>query len=305
MIAALIIASGKTDIVENFEPEKELGTIPAIRRIVMVFQRAGVDRVVVVCDGSDGKTEKLAAFLNAVFIHVRADAWMLDNVKAGLSYLKEKCEAVIITHANVPLFSVETVQTLMEIKGGVCVPFHNGRAGHPILLRSEHFDTVLSYSGESGLSGAVKSSGLRRVLVEVDDEGVLANVPDDTNLERLVNGHSLRELMIDANIRIVSEKPFYSNATHLFMQLIEEEKSVLNACRRIGISYSKGRSIIAIMEEQLGYPVLDSYQGGRDGGYSFITEKGKELMRNYEDLCSEARVYLRELSNKYFNRSFH
>jgi len=300
MIAALIIASGKTDKVDSFEPEKELGTIPAIRRMVMVFQRAGIDRVVVICDGSDGKTEKLAAFLNVVFLHGSAEAWMLDNVKTGLSYLREKCEAAIITHANVPLFSVETVKALMAVKAAVCVPFHKGSAGHPILLRSEHFDAILSYTGEGGLAGAVKASGLRRVLVEVDDEGVLANVPHDTNIERLVDGHSLRELMIDAKIRIISEKSFYSHAAHLFMQLIEEERSVLNACRRMGLSYSKGRSIIALMEEQLGYHVLESYQGGREGGYSFITEKGRVLMRNYDDLCVEARQCLRELSKKYF-----
>ena len=59
-----------------FEPEKEVGTIPAIQRIVM----------------------------NVVFLHGSADAWMLDNVKIGLSWLKEKCEAAIITHANVPFY---------------------------------------------------------------------------------------------------------------------------------------------------------------------------------------------------------
>ena len=39
-VAALIIAGGKTSLGGVFEPEKELGTIPAIRRIVMIFRRA-------------------------------------------------------------------------------------------------------------------------------------------------------------------------------------------------------------------------------------------------------------------------
>ena len=63
-VAALIIAGGKTSLGGVFEPEKESGTIPAIRRIVMIFRRAGIERVVVACGGSDGKTEKLAAFMN-------------------------------------------------------------------------------------------------------------------------------------------------------------------------------------------------------------------------------------------------
>jgi len=304
MIAALIIADGKTARGDSFEPEKEVGTIPAIQRIVLVFQRAGIDRVVVVCDDKDDKTEKLASYMNVVFLHGSAQALMLDNVKIGLSWLKEKCEAAIITHANVPLFSVETVKALTAVKGDVCVPFHNGNAGHPIVLRSEHFDMVLSYSGEGGLSGAVKSSGLRRVLVEVDDEGILANVGHDENFERLIDGHSLRESYLDAKLRIVREKPFYGHGVHMLLQLIEEEHSISGACRRMGMSNSKGRNIIANMEQQLGYPVIESRQGTlkgmNPGGFSVVTERGRELMSRYDNLCSEARICLRELYKKHF-----
>ena len=303
MIAALIIAAGKTSHGESFEPERELGTIPAIQRIVRIFQRSGMDRIVVVFDENDEKTEKMASYMNVIFLHVRTDADMLDNVKDGLSYLKEKCEAAIITHANVPLFSVETVQALTAIKGDVCIPFHNG-AGHPILLRSEHFDAVLNYSGEGGLSGAVKASGLRRVLVEVDDEGIHANVRHDKNLEKLIDCHSLREPYLDAKLRIISEKPFYGGGAHMLLQMIEEEHSLSGACRRMGMSNSRGKTIITNMEQQLGYQVLESRQGtkkgGNPGGSSVVTERGRELMRRYDNLCSEARIYLRDLYKKHF-----
>jgi len=146
---------------------------------------------------------------------------------------------------------------------------------------------------------AVKASGLRRVLVEVDDEGILAGAPY-ADFEQLIDAHSLRESQIEARLRIVRERPFYGPGAHLFMQLLEEEKSVLEVCRRMGMSYTKGRAIIANMEEQLGCQIIESHQGGRDGGYSFITEKGRELMRNYADFYSEDDVYPRELSKKYF-----
>jgi len=90
----------------------------------------------------------------------------------------------------------------------------------------------------------------------------------------------------------------------MLLQLIEEEHSLMGACRRMGMSYSKGKIVITLMEEQLGYPVLESrkgtLKGGYPGGYSIVTKEGKELMRRYANLCSEARIYLRELYKKHF-----
>jgi molybdate transport repressor ModE-like protein len=304
MVAALVIADGKTAFGDSLEPYKEIGAIPAIRRIVMVFQRAGIDRVVVVCNECDDKggTYKHAPTnMNVVFLHDHADGEMLDYVKTGLIYLQDKREDVMITPSNLPLFSVETVRALMAAKGDVCVPSHKGRAGHPMLLRAKQFDAVLSYTGEGGLSGAIKASGLQCNFVEVNDEGILADVLQNNYL-RLIDGHSLRESQADAKIRIVRERPFYGPGAHLLLQLIDETKSVREACRRMNMSYTKGRGILVLMEQQLGYPVIVSQVGGPIGSYTVVTEKGKELMSKYADFCAEAKECLNKLFQKHFAR---
>ena len=219
MIAALIITCGKTEPPRGgFAPQKELGTIPAIRRIVLTFQRAGVERIVMVCSGEDDEAEKLSTRLNVVFIHNPAGVEMLDNVKAGLAYLQGKCTAALITHTDIPLFSVETVRALMEeAEGDVCVPSHNGTTGHPILLRSERFPAVSSYYCRGGLSGVVKALGLQRRLVEVDDEGILVDSRCDTDLEHLIAGHSLQEPHPGIKLTVVKEKPCYGPGLHLLL----------------------------------------------------------------------------------------
>lgn len=300
MVAALIIAAGRTARKDDLEPLVEVGTMSAIQRIVMVFQRADIERVVIVCDADRYKTEKLAAHMNVVYLPGKQGAEMLDNVKIGLDYLSEKCTAAVITHVGVPLFSVGTVRALMNAEGSVCVPSHHGKAGHPLFLRSEHFQAVLTYSGDGGLAGAIKKSGLQRNFVEVTDEGVLANVQDVAEYEHLLADDNLGELHPDIRIRIVKQKPFYGPGPHLLLQLTQETGSVLEACRNMGISYSKGRNIISIMEEQLGYSVIESKQGGRAYGRSVVTEKGKELMQNYADFCAEAKQCSNELFMKYF-----
>jgi len=302
MIAALIIAAGKTARRDNFDPQKEIGTIPAIQRVVMVFQRAGIDRIVVVCDESGDRTEKLAANMNVIFLHGRKDAEMLDGVKTGLSYLKDKCTAAMITHTDIPLFSVETVGALMASEGEICMPSYNGSIGHPMLLRAECFPAVLSYCGGGGLAGAVEASGFQRRFVDVEDEGVLTNVHYEKkkNYVHLVAGHDLMQLSPDIRIRIVREKPFYGPGAHQLLQLTEEINSLREACRRMGISYSKGRGIISIMEQQLGYPVIETQQGGPTGGHSVLTKKGRELISGYTGLCAEVRQYMQGLFDKYF-----
>jgi len=301
MVAALIITAGRTARHNNFEPMREVGTIPAIQRIVMVFQLAGIERIVVVCGENGDKTEKLAANMNVVFLHSPRDAEMLDNVKIGLAYLRDKCSGALITHVNVPLFSAETVHALMAVESPVCVPLYQGSTGHPVLLNSKHFQAVLSYSGEHGLAGAIKSSGLRRCLVEVDDKGVTANIKGKENYEHLLAEHSLIELHPDIRIRLIREKPFYGPGPHQLLQLTEETNSLIEACRRTGISYSKGRKIIAIMEQQTGYSIIESKQGGNLGGHSSVTKEGKKLMRSYGEFCAEAKQYLQELFAKYFS----
>jgi len=300
MIAALIIAAGKTAAKENFNPQKEVGVISAIERVVLLFKRAGLERIVVVCDEYEEEPEKLTSHLNVVFIHCRHGREMLDNVKTGLAYLQDKCTAVMITHSDIPMFSIETIHALMAAEGAVCMPAYQGKTGHPILLRAEHFQQIYSYTGDGGLAGAIYASGLERSLVEVDDEGILMHVTYDENYEHLIAEHSLRRSYPDLRLRIVREKAFYGPGAHQLLQLTEETGSLREACRWMGISYGKGRGIVALMEQQLGYRVIKSQQGGSTGGYSTVTEKGKELMSRYSAYSAAAKQYLEGLFKEYF-----
>lgn len=301
MTAALIITTGKAAQEGEFEPEKEVGTISAIQRVAMVFQRAGIERVVVVCEEENNQVEKLAAHMNLVFLHGHKNAGMLDNVKTGLAYLRDKCSAVLISRVDMPLFSVETVHKLMEAAQAVCVPSHHGSAGYPILLRAEHFQTVLSYEGNGGLSDAVAEAGLPVHMVSVEDEGILADIQDDEEIySRLIAENDLTELHLDIRIRLMKERAFYGPGTHQLLQLTEETGSLLEACRLMGISYSKGRKLISKTEQQLGYAVIESQQGGKTGGRSIVTPQGKALISTYSSFCAEAKQCLDQLFQRYF-----
>lgn len=301
MTAALIIAAGKTSQKEGFRPDKEIGTISAIQRIALLFQQAGIRRIVVVCGNDDSKTEKLVPHMNLIFLQSPSTGEMLDSIKTGLSYLQDKCTQVLISPVDVPLFSVKTVRSLMASKSDVCVPSCQGRNGHPILLQAEHFSKILSYTGESGLAGAIKASGLYRQIIEMDDEGVLSNIQKDEPSKELILNHDLSEMRPSFRFRLHRERPFYGPGAHQLLQLVDETGSLSKACRHMGISYSKGRKIIFTLEQQFGTPVIESRQGGKDGGFSTVTKDAEKLMQSYDAFCNEAEEVLQNLFQKYFN----
>jgi len=101
-------------------------------------------------------------------------------------------------------------------------------------------------------------------------------------------------------IRIAKEEPFYGPGPHLLLKLTKETGNLREACRHMGISYSKGRIIISRMEQQLGYPVIESRQGGKTGGNSIVTTKGEELIQRYAEFSQEAKECIDALFFKYF-----
>ncbi|MCL2140476.1 MAG: NTP transferase domain-containing protein [Dehalococcoidia bacterium] len=304
-IAALIIAAGKTPRRNGFEPLKEVGTIPTIQRVVKVFRRASIERIVVVCDRADYSTEKLASRMNTVFLHSPKDAEMLDSIKVGLNYLVDKCTAVLITHVDIPFFSVNTVRLLMNTEKPIGIPSFQGSKGHPIFLQAAHFQSVLSYTGDNGLSGALSASNLKHNYVEVDDEGIIIDTQRQDGLEKLLsNSNNLGKFFPEIQIRIAKEREFYGPGTHQLLKLIDETSSLSEACRQMGISLSKGRTMIALINQQLGRRIIrsktGSLSGGKAGGFSILTKAGKELMHKYALLNAETKQSVNEIFAKYF-----
>lgn len=299
MTAALIIASGRTDSKTSFEPSKMIGTITAVERISISLQQAGIQRIVVVCDEHD-RIKKMNSSANLIFLSAPSGGEMLDSIKTGLSYLQDKCTEVLLVYVDIPMFSVDTIHSLREAEGGICIPSYHGRCGHPVLLRAEHFPAVLAYEGDRGLRGAIEAVGIPKQIVEVDDAGIRADIQRGQTYEKLLSGHDASRPRLSCQFKIGKERVFYDGDVHQLLLLIEELGSLSKACVYMGISLSKGRAVIATIEQQLGHPVLATQQGGRNGGYSHLTEEIKTLMARYDDFCCEAKDTMEQLFQKYF-----
>lgn len=299
MIAALIITSGHTNSKTKLKPEKIIGTITAVERVAILLQQTGIDRIVVVCD-KNSKLQKFHSSVNFTFLYSPSEGEMLDSIKIGLEYLQDKCTGVLIAYVDVPMFSMHTAEALITAEGDICIPSYQGRWGHPIFLQAKHFSKILAYHGERGLRGAIDAAGLQKQIIPVDDAGILADIQKDGSYKKLLSGHDAARLRLSYRFEIGKERIFYGPDIHQLLQLIDELGSLSKACTYMGISLNKGRTIISTIEQQLKQPVLETQQGGKNGGYSHLTNDIKQLMNCYDDFCSEANNTLQQIFQKYF-----
>jgi molybdate transport system regulatory protein len=115
------------------------------------------------------------------------------------------------------------------------------------------------------------------------------------------------ERMIKAACKIwlsKDDEKAFGQGPYKLLRRVKKLKSLHQAAHEMGMSYSKAWKLIRTMEKRLGFFLLDRKIGGRSGGGSQITPKGKELMKRYRNFEKEARSAVEKTYQKHFgNRS--
>ena len=192
---------------EVAKPLLQVGAIPIVRRIVITYQQVGVFPIVVVVGGDDEELKRVLSPLGVIFLKHEQERppELMDSVRTGLHYLQGKCSRVVFTPVNVPMFTPDTLQALLDTAGEIVIPSWQGRGGHPIVLADEMIPRILGYAGENGLRGALEC--LPRTWVDVPDRGILASAHDEEELNRHLGSHNM------SIIHPMSVTPYYVHWT--------------------------------------------------------------------------------------------
>lgn len=265
-------------------PMLQVGSIPIIKRIVISFRQAGIFPIVIVTGHQEQEIKYELSSYGAIFIHNESyeSPPLFDSVKIGLSYLKDKCDKVIFAPVNVPMFSPETIRTMLKAEGDIVTPSYKGKGGHPILLCSEVYPKILEYSGDNGLRGAVSSIRERRTWADVDDPGILYSIHNYQELKEHLEEHNKAIVHPFLNITLEKESLFFNGRVKLLLFLIHDTKHVRKACDQMALSYSKAWDMLNKLERELGYFVVERRHGGKSGGSTDLTEEGQRLLRAYQ-----------------------
>ena len=264
-------------------PLLQVGAIPIIRRIVITYQQVGVFPIVVVVGGDDEELKRELSNLGVIFLKYEQNRnpELMDSVREGLDYLQGKCSRVVFTPVNVPMFTPDTLQRLLDTEGGIVAPSWRGKGGHPIVIADEAIPRILAYSGENGLRGAMEA--VPRTWVEVEDKGILTSVHNQEELNEQLGVHNLSILHPALHMKLEQEEPFFSARLKLLLYLIEDTNNMRIACARSGVSHSKAWDMINRLERSLGYSVVERQRGGKAGGSTRLTPQGADFLAAYQE----------------------
>ena len=95
------------------------------------------------------------------------------------------------------------------------------------------------------------------------------------------------------------EKTFGPGVAKL-MELVAEKGSMAEACREMGMAYSKAWKIVKRAENDFGFELMAGERGGKNGGRMVLTEKGKDLLHRYRSMEKDLRDSADSLYAKYF-----
>ncbi len=304
--AALIVAAGMSSRMGDFKPMLNIGSISIAQRVVATLHQAGIDKIVMVTGFHATQLERHLSGNGIVFL--RNDHYeytqMFESVCIGLSYLRDKCDRLLFTPVDIPLFTAATVETIMETASPLACPVCEGKRGHPILISSSLIDTILADSGADGLRGALDRCGAEMEEIEVDDRGVLHDADTPEDYRALLKYHNDQLIRPEVSVALVRELPFFDQRTAMLLRLVGETSSVRTACQRMQMSYSSGWNVIRALESQLNHPLVQRNQGGPGGGSSCLTEDGVRLLEQYDAYSSALKDYAADLFEQYFGGLF-
>ena len=185
---AIVLAAGLSSRMGWFKPLLKIGPLTAAQHIITNFQLAGVEPIVFVTGNQADLLESHLSDTGVICLRNEeyAVTQMLDSAKIGLRYLKTQCDRILLTPVDIPLFSCETVQRLMESGAPLAAPIYQGKKGHPLLLSQKLIPFLETYDGPGGLGEALKKSTCAIFPVEVDDDSILTDMDTKEDYSKML-----------------------------------------------------------------------------------------------------------------------
>lgn len=304
--AALIVAAGMSSRMGDFKPMLNIGSISIAQRVVATFHQAGIRKIVMVTGFQAVTLERHLSGNGIIFL--RNDRYettqMFDSVKIGLDYLKDKCDRVLFTPVDIPLFTASTVHALLDSGSLLACPVCQRQTGHPILMGASLFDIILADCGQQGLKGAVERCGTVMQKVPVNDPGTLHDADTPADYSALVDYHNSQLVRPVVSVSLNKEKPFFDDKIAMLLMLIDETNSVRAAGQRMQLSYSTCWNLIRTLESQLNFTLIERTQGGAGGSQSRLTEQARLLINRFTEYAQRIREDAEALYGEYFGGLF-
>ena len=191
-IAGVVSAAKKLIRSEQTQSLLQIGSISAIKRIVLTFQVAGIDPIVIITGYDSDVIERELSDYGVIFLHKNnyEQCQLFQLAKLGLEYLQGKCDGVMFTPVDIPLFSPDTLRKMMVCEEKAVSPSYQQGIGHPTLIAADMIPILLDYQGEGGMPGALTENRITRRIIEVEDAGIIEDTDQLEYKSDLIRKHN-------------------------------------------------------------------------------------------------------------------
>lgn len=300
-IGALIVTTGLPRVSGVASLLQDSGTVSAGQRMISAFQRAGVALTALVVGPEDKKAERQLAQNGVVFLRCEdAKSDFFRGLQRGLSFLQGKFDRVLVVPGDTPLFLPKTVEVLCRSDASIAVPENKHVNGFPIALDKDAVDLILNARNAEAAREAVKRRKLTMASLPVEDSGILLRSGDMTRRKMLIQQHNDQLSRPVVEPALYSGGLLYDSRLSMLLHLVEETRSVREACSLMQISYSAGWNMLNHVEDELDFPLVVRIRGGSAGSGSELTEKGRKLMDAYDRFSEHLNREARQLYGKLF-----
>lgn len=305
--AALILAAGVPDNLEQFQPLIKVSGTTVIRQQINAFRQTKVDNILVITGFRAAMLERhlsgeegVRCCRNENYTETR----MLDSIKLGIRELRGSCDSVLIIPADMPCVRAKAMCALLEAESSIAIPSHDLSAGHPVMLRQELFEELLQYNGPHGLNGFLTAHLPQIKYIPVDDRGILLelNTAEDIEALQKYERRHRQLLPMELSVEISFRYGEYTVGRDLITLLsaVDKTGSLSKSCAQLGFAYSRAWKMLGQAEQELGYPVIERRVGGNDGGGSRLTDSARELVEQYKRVAQKTKRSANRILTKEF-----
>jgi molybdate/tungstate transport system substrate-binding protein len=117
------------------------------------------------------------------------------------------------------------------------------------------------------------------------------------------NGVKYYDIFLDYKLWLTKKgsKEVLGHEQFMILKKIEEGESLHYAAEHLGISYRKAWDRIRNSEKELGFPLIETFRGGKEGGSSKLSVDGKRLLDSYFELRSDVDKLIKERVRNFFH----
>jgi molybdenum cofactor cytidylyltransferase len=196
MIFAVIPAAGKSSRMGCAKLALPLGESTVLGAVIQALRLAKVDHILVVIGPHVPELLPLARAAQVEICelsHETSD--MRATVEAGLRWLERHCrpnasDCWLLAPGDHPALDADVVRRLIEASGAnspfsIWIPTHQGKRGHPTLVRWTHVPGIRKLAPDRGLNGYFREHARETLEVPVESAAILEDLDTPEDYERL------------------------------------------------------------------------------------------------------------------------